>query len=314
MDDDEKNGTPSQADDGATQAHATTMTSKERVAHLQALLDDADTPSDPDLDEANADHDFDIDAPSQTFITWPTAASILAWFPHVPYFYPVERRALRVIAILTVIAVGLGYFLSPLAQIKSIQVEGNTTLTKQEVLSAAGIHKGLSVLSVVSQVNYFSQRAKTNPQIKQMQIVMSSPNEIVVQVKEVNKIGYALIGKNFHFILADGSTLKQPVGTKRPTELPLYDGFNSKTELKQTSEQFSALSPAIRAAVSEILWSPVKGNANRLILFMNDGNEVLVSADELTKKMKYYPAMASQMTKKGVVDLQVGAYATPYGQ
>ncbi|SUP61218.1 Uncharacterised protein [Weissella viridescens] len=52
------------------------------------------------------------------------------------------------------------------------------------------------------------------------------------------------------------------------------------------------------------------------MLFMNDGNEVLINASDVAEKLKYYPSIAAQVkanqksvgNKKTIIDLQVGAY------
>ena len=47
---------------------------------------------------------------------------------------------------------------------------------------------------------------------------------------------------------------------------------------------------------------------------MNDGNEVYAVLNTFAKKMKYYPEISASMKKRGIVDLQVGAYSYPRGQ
>ena len=69
----------------------------------------------------------------------------------------------------------------------------------------------------------------------------------------------------------------------------------------------------IRQSISEVSYSPTKLNPDRLKLIMNDGNTVLVRADTLGEKMKYYPSIVSKMKGNGIIDLQYGAYSYNYG-
>ena len=165
------------------------------------------------------------------------------------------------------------------------------------------------------QADYFSHTAEErNPQIAGLKFELRADNTIEVKVNEIVKVGYVKSNDHYYPILANGKMFKdgevnQPIGG-----LPLYDNFKSDSDLKPVLAQFGKLPLALRRSVSEIVWSPTDQNKQRLELFMNDGNEVLISADELASKLKYYPAMAATLDdKKGIADLQVGAYFTPYG-
>jgi cell division protein FtsQ len=45
---------------------------------------------------------------------------------------------------------------------------------------------------------------------------------------------------------------------------------------------------------------------------MNDGYRVIADSRTIANKIKYYPAIVSQVKKKGVIDLEVGAFWRAY--
>lgn len=236
--------------------------------------------------------------------------------PHLkrtPLLFAHEWAAIKTIVILVVMAAGLIYLISPNGQVKRYEVVGTHELSDKTVLNAAGLRTGQSLLTTVNQSNYFSQEAKRkNPQINNLKLSIKSDNTLQVKVDEIVKVGYVKAGNKYYPILENGSMLNQGLSNQKVGGLPLYDGFTSDKQLRKTLAEFGKLSDPLRHAVSEIVWSPNSQNNQRLLIYMNDGNEVLISADELSKKMKYYPGMVAQLKQTGVADLQVGAYFKPY--
>ena len=230
-----------------------------------------------------------------------------------PLLFAHEWAAIKTIVILVVMAAGLIYLISPNGQVQRYEVVGTHELSDKTVLNAAGLRTGQSLLATVNQSDYFSQEAKRkNPQINNLKLSIKSDNTLQVKVDEIVKVGYVKAGNKYYPILENGSMLNQGLSNQQVGGLPLYDGFTSDKQLRKTLSEFGKLSDPLRHAVSEIVWSPNSQNNQRLLIYMNDGNEVLISADELSKKMKYYPGMVAQLKQTGVADLQVGAYFKPY--
>jgi cell division protein FtsQ len=227
--------------------------------------------------------------------------------------FPHEWRAVKTIVVLLIVAVGLIYLISPASQVQKYDVVGTQELSDKAILKAAGLQKGQPLLTTLYQSDYFSQEAKSkNPQIAHLKLTLKSNNTLQIKVDEILKVGYVKAGNKYYPILENGDILNREVSDQQVGGLPLYDGFTSAKQLHKTLAEFGKLSMPLRHAVSEIVWSPNKQNNQRLLIYMNDGNEVLISANELSKKMKYYPGMVAQLDQAGQADLQVGAYFKPY--
>lgn len=227
--------------------------------------------------------------------------------------FPHEWRAVKAIIILLIVAAGLIYLISPASQVQKYDVVGTQELSDKAVLKAAGLQKGQPLLTTLYQSDYFSKEAKSkNPQINHLKLTLKSDNTLQVKVDEIVKVGYVKAGNQYYPILENGDMLNREVSDQQIGGLPLYDGFTSAKQLHKTLSEFGKLSTPLRHAVSEIVWSPTKQNNQRLLIYMNDGNEVLINANELSKKMKYYPGMVAQLNQNGQADLQVGAYFRPY--
>ncbi|GAK30636.1 cell division protein DivIB [Weissella oryzae SG25] len=225
-----------------------------------------------------------------------------------------EKQALTCLTGLVALAILWGFFFSPASQVQSYQVNGLQDMTKAEALQAAGLKTPQSAWLLFFERSYFSQTAKkNNAQIKDYQISFKSLNKVEIDVKENVKVGYIQNNNKYYGLLADGTKLQKAKDNMPSTGLPLYENFKSEDQLKAVLKQFGQLKPALRHSVSEIIWSPNDQNNQRLLIFMQDGNEVLANADDFASKFKYYPAMAAQLNTNGTIDLQQGAFATPYG-
>lgn len=229
------------------------------------------------------------------------------------WLFKYERQSLLAVLGLLVFGLVIGYFVSPLSQVQSYKVNGLQDITKQEVLNDAGLKPKQSVWLTVLEQHYIAKQAeKNNPQIQHLSIDLVCINRVKIDVTEHVRVGYVQSGDRYVGMLSNGFFLPNKMKNVPTDGLPIYENFKSNDDLKMTVRQFGELSPALRHSVSEIIWSPTKENSQRVILFMQDGNEVLISANQIKHKLKYYPAMAAQMNENGFIDLQVGAYATSF--
>ncbi|MDR3241381.1 MAG: cell division protein FtsQ/DivIB [Lactobacillaceae bacterium] len=297
------------------------VSSKEIARHLEELLgaqsDDENEDEIPEQENSDFDkqENGERQLPSFKNIFQAKRLGQIGWSQkHEHILTYRELHAVRMLLILGLAAIFLTLLLSPISAVKNIEVTGNSDLSKKEVLAAAKIHSRMSISELFTEQHFFIDSAKKNPQISQLQIKYLAANVVQIHIKEIVKVGFVKVNDKYYYVLADGRYIAAPLGEFDQRNLPLYDNFKSHAKLKLVTQQVGELSPALRNGISEVLWSPTKENAARVMLIMDDGNEVLVNANSLAKNMQYYPGMAVQVTEKGVVDLQVGAYFQPYGQ
>jgi cell division protein FtsQ len=233
----------------------------------------------------------------------------------VGLFDKFQSHMILTLSLLGLLTVGLVYFLSPLSEINNIEVVGTEQLTKKEVLTDIGLAEGQSVWATVRQAPYLAEQAKNRDnRIKRLSIQLVGAQTIRVVVQENVEVGYLFRDNRYYPLLANGNMINQGTQTQ-PGQLPVYENFKSDTKLRLVMAEVGTLSTALRHNISEVIWSPDNENANRIVMYMNDGNQVYISANAIKAKMKYYPGIASQLPDTGgTVDLQVAAFATPYGQ
>ncbi|RRG18022.1 FtsQ-type POTRA domain-containing protein [Weissella viridescens] len=229
-----------------------------------------------------------------------------------------QWQGLGVMILFIFLALVIGWLVSPAAQVQRYQVVGNDDLTANQVLQAAQLRKRQSTFLTANESSYFQTNAKkANPQIKSLTLTIKNPTTIQVQVKEHPKVGYLRTELGYQTLLDNGDVIGEGAKTRPSDQYAIYEKFpNNQKELKKVSHQVGKLNGPIRRSISDVVWSPTKLNPERLMLFMNDGNEVLINASDVSEKLKYYPSIAAQFKanqkgadkKKTIIDLQVGAY------
>ncbi|RRK11572.1 cell division protein FtsQ [Lactiplantibacillus garii] len=224
----------------------------------------------------------------------------------------VAKRATLLISMFLIGILIAGYFISPLSHVQKVTITGTDRLTRKQVTRATRIQPGVSVWAVVGHDQRISRAAKRqNPQIGRVTTKLVGLNAVHIKVHEIRIAGYLVNGNHYQRVLENGLILKasysQPGGGS-----PIYANFKSGQRLEKMIAQYAKLPSAVKHAISEIKFSPTKGNPERVHLYMNDGNEVYATITTFASKMTYYPGIVAKMKTKGIINLEVGAYSTPF--
>ncbi|WP_125589513.1 cell division protein FtsQ/DivIB [Companilactobacillus jidongensis] len=217
-----------------------------------------------------------------------------------------------VIFFIAVVIIFIAYLGSPLSKVRNISVKGVNDLGGQQVIDATKINDNTLLMSVFFEKKSIAEQTeKKLPSIKNISFKTRNLRDLTINVTEYQTLG--LIYKNGYYyrIIDNGRIINQemkaPIGN-----YPIYSGFNSKNKLKKISDIYKDLNDNVKTNVSEFYNSPTKLNPYRIKIDMNDGNKVVADIRTVQAKMKYYPGIASQMKKKGVINLEVGAYSYPF--
>lgn len=222
-----------------------------------------------------------------------------------------QKRVITLASIFGISAVISLYAILPVNRVSNIEIEGTDSQTKTAIIEASQVKKNESLFAVVPTKFLISQRIKNDvATVKDVNISLEK-NVVKFKVTEYDIVGYIQRKNTYYKLTSNGRELN--VGQKATNgNYPLFLDFKKKTLLHKAAQQVGEMPKKVRFGISEIHSSPTKVNPKRVRLVMNDGNEVIGSIDTLATKMSYYPSMAKALDKKGVIDLEVGAYAYPY--
>lgn len=224
------------------------------------------------------------------------------------------KKTWLMIIFLMVCILFFSWLISPQTMVQTVKITGNDTLKSQQIISATGIKVKRSIFGVWLHEKQLEQQAlKANNQLKSIKISVINPTSVNVAVKEATKVGYVLRNGKYYLVLDGGQVLSQGVSTTN-LGLPTYDGFKQDDNFRKMIAYFATLSAPIKSSISEIKFKPNKNDRQKIIIFMNDGNQVNARITTFADKMAYYPSIAAQMDKPGVINLEVGAFSISYEQ
>lgn len=214
----------------------------------------------------------------------------------------------------TILIIGLMitfYCVSPYSRISKIIVAGTNAVDAEWIVKSSAVAENQMILPLqVIQQYKIEQLKKNNPRIEQVTFTIDEKRQLTIAVKEYETIAYVQLGDNYYAVLSNGVVL-QSDSKKLLTTLPTVKWQDDIQSLEMMAVELAKVSQEIRQNISEIVF-----NANSPIvmdLYMNDGNIIKVNYTNFANKLVYYASMKTILgSKKGVIDLSVGAYFTPF--
>ena len=222
------------------------------------------------------------------------------------------RRRLGLIMTVSVLAIaGLGYYISPLANISTVKIIGAEDLPAKEIVKVSKIKASDKVFDYLFQQKDLSQRlSQKYPEIQSAQVHLGHINQLILQINERKTAGYLKDGDSYRKILDNGKIGTRALPwTKVNQDKPIFVGYNKSDELKNDLKLFNSLPNSFKNQVKLL-----SGNTRRnsqIILVMKDGNVVIGNTATLNSKLKYYNTIRIKAGKHSLIDLEIGAFSRP---
>lgn len=196
---------------------------------------------------------------------------------------------------LSLIIIGLIYFISNVSNIYHISIEGNYYLKDEDVLALSGLddqHKYLFTVPFLVE-----KRIRENSLIEDCHVKLLNDRLVRIEIKEKKIIGYALENGLYVLVMSNGerSGLNNS-NLYLISKVPLIEGF-SEEELKQIQKYLGECSREVIDQISEIHNYPQLKYQN-LELVMVDGNFIFTSVYGLNILEKYYDIESSYVSDR----------------
>lgn len=225
------------------------------------------------------------------------------------------RRSMILIGLFSIPALLLLYYISPLAKLGGVSVKGNDRISSEIIEKELNFTVGDNLWS-----QYFDRKdnvknlKKQELQIENAEVHLDGINHFEVEVKEYPEVAYLESNGKYSPVISNGKIIPIEV-EKSDGELPILESFTGSKRILKVLDGYKKLSEEVKQGISQIKYAPTNENKELLEIFMNDGNKVLISINDLGDKMNYYPQIAKEMNDKemkGVVDMEAGIYSYPY--
>lgn len=228
-------------------------------------------------------------------------------------FHKVMQRYIPIVGINVLIIIVLAYFISPLSDVSTVSVEGNTAVYDQEIIDQSGILSGDSVIKTFHEKeNVVNQVVDGLPQVAETTVELDGFNDVVIRVKEFDTVAYIANDTSYLRVLENGTVLDDAYSVSIGNQ-PVLTKFEEGETLNLMIEELSKVDRPILNLISEIELVSDRKNPLFIRVYMNNGNRVLSSIPTFAEKIPYYPQMVKAVNgRKGVFDMEVGVYFTPF--
>ena len=217
-----------------------------------------------------------------------------------------KRRELIFIVTLFLIVIAVFSLLfSNYLKLKTIEVEGNSQITKEEILEAGNINNNLRTWSIKD--DEISNNIQSRFEIfKSVTVQSKLPSTIKVKVEE-----YSFIAQNkkedgsLEIIMENGKPYSGIV--RNNYNLPILENFKDDSgKLDEVYKNLNKLKEDVRLQISEI----INDEGDNVTIYMKDGQKVKALRASFSDKLNYYDEISRYIEDKNNTTLNLinGAY------
>ena len=217
-----------------------------------------------------------------------------------------KRRELILIVTLFLIVIAVFSLLfSNYLKLKTIEVDGNNQITKEEILEAGNINNNLRTWSIKDDEirNNIQSRFEI---FKSVTVQSKLPSTIKVKVEE-----YSFIAQNkkedgsLEIIMENGKPYSGKV--RNNYNLPILENFkDDRSKLDEVYKNLNKLKEDVRLQISEI----INDEGDNVTIYMKDGQKVKALRASFSDKLNYYDEISKYIEDKNNTTLNLinGAY------
>jgi potra domain protein, ftsq-type family len=217
-----------------------------------------------------------------------------------------KRRELIFIVTLFLIVIAVFTLLfSNYLKLKTIDVEGNNQITKEEILEAGNINNNLRTWSIKDEE--IQKNIQSRFEIfKSVSVQSKLPSTIKVKVEEYNFIAQnKKEDGSIEIIMENGIPYSGKI--RNNYNLPILENFkDDSNKLDEIYRNLNNLKEEVRLQISEI----INDDGDNITIYMKDGQKVKALRSSFSDKLNYYDEISKYIEDKNNTTLNLinGAY------
>lgn len=217
-----------------------------------------------------------------------------------------KRRELIFIVTLFLIVIAVFTLLfSNYLKLKTIDVEGNNQVTKEEILEAGNINNNLRTWSIKDEE--IQKNIQSRFEIfKSVSVQSKLPSTIKVKVEEYNFIAQnKKEDGSIEIIMENGKPYSGKI--RNNYNLPILENFKDDSDkLDEIYKNLNNLKEEVRLQISEI----INDDGDNVTIYMKDGQKVKALRARFSDKLNYYDEISKYIEDKNNTTLNLinGAY------
>ena len=216
-----------------------------------------------------------------------------------------RRELIFIVTLFLIVIAVFSLLFSNYLKLKTIEVEGNNQITKEEILEAGNINNNLRTWSIKDDEirNNIQSRFEI---FKSVTVQSKLPSTIKVKVEE-----YSFIAQNkkedgsLEIIMENGKPYSGKV--RNNYNLPILENFkDDSSKLDEVYKNLNKLKEDVRLQISEI----INDEGDNVTIYMKDGQKVKALRASFSDKLNYYEEISKYIEDKNNTTLNLinGAY------
>lgn len=225
-----------------------------------------------------------------------------------------KKRLTLLVSLFGIAALGMIYYVSPLSKVNRLEIVGNQKVEASLIAKATKISDKDGIWSAYFDKSVLAKVKASHPRIKDVEVHLSKINNLKIVVTEFSEIAYAKEGKAFHPVLENGVILTNETVEQADDQFLVLINFTPGVSLENLMANINKVDEVVKNNIKEISSTPSKNNEYLVTMTMKDGNQIIASTKDYQDKINYYPQVASEMSEKGVVDMEAGIFSTSFDE
>lgn len=212
-----------------------------------------------------------------------------------------------------------GWQILPFNKINHLVVRGNYYLPESVILEGVNtspFQKADQFLSYRSDIEKYVK--EKHPIIEDLLIKRDDWRKVVFDVKERSIVGRLETNQTLLPMFSNGETIEgtqhmvQQMSESQWGEIPVISGGFGERQRQSLAIALSQVDPLILKEIDRIDPSQDPLKQDHIQVKMKDGNQVKAVIATFAQKVNFYPKFIKQLDgRKGIIDIEVGAYFTP---
>lgn len=174
---------------------------------------------------------------------------------------------------------------SSIFELKQINVDGNSKITKSDIIKIGDIETGKNIFKY--NLNDVEKKLLVNPYIKYVKVSRKFPDKLVITIKENSEYAIIKEGASYIYIGENGLVLSEQKDIKNKN-IPLVSGIEIKnkklnTKIKINSDKSNDIILAIDTLKKNNMSRKVESikiNKNKMYMKTDDNTNIVLKIDE----------------------------------
>ncbi|QTD42402.1 cell division protein FtsQ/DivIB [Sporosarcina sp. Te-1] len=222
-----------------------------------------------------------------------------------------NKKFIFILAVFCIALLFLLYFQSPLSKIGTIHVKGSVLQDDQFYIQKSGIETDGSFWGF--KVHDVQQALTRLEGVQQAKVSRKWFHDVEISITEWKTVAYLEEKGQYNILLENGETFH---GETIKPDVPILSNLDDVKVAEKIIKQLLKMDKNVFQLISEIIYTGDEVDTDSLVIYMDDGYEVHAKIPSLAEKMEYYPEITAQLSgyEKGIIDMEVGTFFTPFSE